>query len=210
VIFFNQTEAHMMKLYWTPRTRSLRALWVLEEAGVPYERVRLDLSSGEQKSAEFRAINPMAKVPALTDGPVAVAESGAICAYVAEAHPEAGLAPPVGDPARGRYLRWLFFSPGCVEQAFLAKSANVSVRQEAAGFGDFDRVFDVLEAAVATGPWLLGERFSAADVMIGLDLHFGIDIFKLVPSRPVLRAYVDRCLTRPALQRANAIEAAGV
>ncbi len=90
------------------------------------------------------------------------------------------------------------------------KSANVSVRPEAAGFGDFDRVFDVLEAAVATGPWLLGERFSAADVMIGLDLHFGIDIFKLVPSRPALRAYVDRCLARPALQRAKAIEAAGV
>ena len=82
-----------------PRTRSLRAFWVLEEAGVPYERVRLDLSVGEQKSPAFRAINPMAKVPALTDGTLAVAESGAICAYVAEAHPEAGLAPPVGDPA---------------------------------------------------------------------------------------------------------------
>lgn len=200
----------MLKLYWAPRTRSLRALWVLEEAGVPYERVRLDLSAGEQKSADYRAINPMAKVPALIDGPVAVAESGAICAYVAETHPGGGLAPPVGDPARGRYLQWLFFSPGCVEQAFLAKSANISIRQEAAGFGDFDRVFDVLEAAVATGPWLLGERFSAADVMIGLDLHFGIDIFKLVPSRPVLRAYVDRCLARPALQRAKAIEVAGV
>lgn len=106
-------------------------------------------------------------------------------------------------------MRWLFFSPGCVEQAFLAKSANVSIRPEAAGFGDFDRVFDVLEAAVAKGPWLLGERFSAADVMIGLDLHFGIDIFKLVPSRPALRAYVDHCLARPALQRAKAIEAAG-
>ncbi len=199
-----------MKLYWAPRTRSLRALWMLEEASVPYERVRLDLSAGAQKSAEFRAINPMAKVPALTDGTLAVAESGAICAYVAEAHPEAGLAPPAGDPARGRYLRWLFFSPGCVEQAFLAKSHNVPVRAEAAGFGDFDRVFDVLEATVATGPWLLGERFSAADVMIGVDLHFGIDIFKLVPSRPALRAYVDRCLGRPALQRAKAIDAAGV
>ena len=210
MIFSNQTEALMMTLYWAPRTRSLRALWVLEEAGAPYQRVRLDLSAGAQKSAEFRAINPMAKVPALTDGTVAIAESGAICAYVAEAHPGGGLAPPVGDPARASYLRWLFFSPGCVEQAFLVKSANVSVRQEAAGFGDFDRVFDVLEAAVATGPWLLGERFSAADVMIGLDLHFGIDIFKLVPSRPVLRAYVDRCLARPALQRAKAIEAAGV
>jgi glutathione S-transferase len=200
----------MMKLYWAPRTRSLRALWVLEEAGAPYERVRLDLSIGEQKSPEFRAINPMAKVPALTDGPVAVAESGAICAYVADTYPAASLAPPLGDPARGRYLQWLFFSPGCIEQAFLVESAKAQVRPESAGFGEFDRVFDVLEAAVATGPWLLGERFSAADVMIGLDLHFGIDIFKLVPSRPVLRAYVDRCLARPALERAKAIEAAGV
>jgi glutathione S-transferase len=200
----------MMKLYWAPRTRSLRALWVLEEAGVPYERVKLDLMAGDQKSAGYRAINPMAKVPALTDGPVAVAESGAICAYVAEVVPQAGLAPPLGDPARGRYLQWLFFSPGCVEPALLTKSANIPVRPEMASFGDFDRVFDVLEAAVTKGPWLLGEHFSAADVMIGLDLHFGIDIFKLVPSRPALRAYVDRCLARPALQRAKAIEAAGV
>jgi glutathione S-transferase len=200
----------MMKLYWAPRTRSLRALWVLEEAGAPYERIRLDLSTDEQKTPDFRAINPMAKVPALTDGPVAVAESGAICAYVAEAHPNAGLAPPLGDSERGRYLQWLFFSPGCVEPAFLTKSANIPVDPRMASFGDFDRVFDVLEAAVAKGPWLLGERFSAADVMIGLDLHFGIDIFKLVPTRPVLRAYVDRCLARPALQRAKAIEAGGV
>lgn len=200
----------MMKLYWAPRTRSLRALWVLEEAGAPYERVRVDLSAGEQKSLEFRAINPMAKVPALTNGPLAIAESGAICAYVAEAVPQTNLAPPVGDPSRGRYLQWLFFSPGCVEQAYLAKSSNVQLRPESAGFGDFDRVFDVLEAAVSTGPWLLGEQFSAADVMIGSDLHWGIDIFKLVPSRPALRAYVDRCLARPAFQRAKVIEAAGV
>ena len=162
----------MMKLYWAPRTRSLRALWVLEEAGAPYERVRIDLSADEQKTPDFRAINPMAKVPALTDGPVAVAESGAICAYVAEAHPKAGLAPPLGDPARGRYLQWLFFSPGCIEPALLTKTANIPVDPRMASFGDFDRVFDVLEAAVAKGPWLLGARFSAADVMIGLDLHF--------------------------------------
>jgi glutathione S-transferase len=200
----------MMQLYWAPRTRSLRALWALEEAGVPYERITLDISSGEQKSAKFRAINPMAKVPALTDGPVAVAESGAICAYVAEACPDAHLAPPPGDPARGRYLQWLFFSPGCIEQAFLAKAHTIEVRPESARFGEFDRVFDVLEEAVAAGPWLLGERFSAADVMIGADLHFGIDIFKLVYPRPALRAYVDRCLVRPALQRAKAIDAGGV
>lgn len=199
-----------MKLYWAPHTRSLRALWVLEECGAPYERVRLDLSKGEQKSADYRAINPMAKVPALTDGPVSVAESGAICAYVAEACPDAGLAPPVGDPARGRYLQWLFFSPGCIEPAYLTKYANVEVRPETAGFGEFDRVFDVLEAAVLPGPWLLGDRFSAADVLIGADIHFGMDIFKIVPARPVLRAYVDRCLARPALQRAREIDAAGV
>jgi glutathione S-transferase len=124
--------------------------------------------------------------------------------------PEAGLAPPLTDPARGRYLQWLFFSPGCIEQAFLAKVHNVSMRPEAAGFGEFDRVFDVLEEAVAAGPWLLGEWFSAADVMIGADLHFGIDIFKLVYPRPALRAYVARCLARPAFQRAKAIDAAGM
>lgn len=199
----------MIKLYWAPRTRSLRALWVLEEAGAPYERVRLDLSAGEQKTLEFRGVNPMMKVPALTRGLLAVAESGAICAYVAEAFPDAGLAPPLGDPARGRYLQWLFFSPGCIEPAFLVKTANVSVSPQMASFGEFDRVFDVLEAALATGPWLLGENFSAADVMIGLDLHFGIDIFKLVPERPIFRAYIERCLARPALQRAKAIEVAG-
>jgi glutathione S-transferase len=152
----------------------------------------------------------MAKVPALTDGPVSVSESGAICAYVAEACPDAGLAPPLGDPARGRYLQWLFFSPACIEPAYLVKYANISVRPETAGFGDFDRVFDVLEAAVQPGPWLLGDRFSAADVIIGADLHFGIDIFKIVPERPALRAYIDRCLARPAFQRAKAIDAAGV
>jgi len=198
-----------MKLYWAPRTRSLRALWVLEEAGVPYERVRLDLSAGEQKTDAFRAVNPMAKVPALTDGDLAVAESGAICAYVAEAVPQAALAPAIGDPLRGRYWQWLFFSPGCIEQAFLAKWGQVEVRPQMAGFGEFDRVFDVLEAIVDKSPWLLGERFSAADVLIGTDVHFGIDIFKLVPPRPALRAYVDRCLARPALQRAKKIEAEG-
>ncbi len=199
-----------MKLYWAPRTRSLRALWVLEESGRPYERVRLDLGEGEQKSTEFRAINPMMKVPALTDGPLAMAESGAICAYVAEACPEARLAPPVGDAARGRYLQWLFFSPGCIEQAFLVKFTKAEVRPEQAGFGDFDRMLGVLETAVAPGPWLLGGQFTAADVMIGTDLHFGIDVFGILPSRPALRAYVDRCLARPALQRAKAIEGAPV
>ena len=200
----------MMKLYWAPRTRSLRALWILEEAGVPYERVRLDLSAGEQKSPDYRAINPMAKVPALTDGPAAVAESGAICAYVAEAVPQAGLAPPLGDPARGRYLQWLFFSPGCIEPAFLTKSANVSVDARDGELWGFRPRF---RCAGGSGH---ARSLAARRAILGGRCHdrarsyFGIDIFKLVPSRPIFRAYVDRCLARPALQRAKAIEAAAV
>src|SRR6516225_6145346 len=105
-----ETEENMMKLYWAPQSRAFRALWMLEEAGCPYERVLVDIRKGEQSAPAFRAVNPMMKVPALTDGAAAVAESAAICAYVAERVPEARLAPPLGDPGRGRYLHWLFFA----------------------------------------------------------------------------------------------------
>jgi glutathione S-transferase len=199
-----------MKLYWWPKTRSLRALWVLEEAGATYERVGVDLRNQGQENAEFRDVNPMAKVPALRDGEAKLAESAAICAYVAERFPEAGLAPTLGDPARGRYLHWLFFAPACVEPAFTQKFTGIEIPAFSAGWGDFGRVFNVLEQVLTPGPWLLGERFSAADVMIGSDLHFGMDLFKIVEPRPAFRAYVDRCLARPALQRALAIDAAGV
>src|SRR5438105_12576428 len=101
-----------MKLYWAPKTRSLRALWVLEEAGVTYERALVDIRGGGQNDPEFRAVNPMAKVPALADGEARLAESAAICAYVAERYPQARLAPEIGAPARGRYLHWLFFASG--------------------------------------------------------------------------------------------------
>ena len=105
----------MMKLYWAPGTRSLRTLWMLEEAGAPYERVLVDLRNGGQNDPAFRRINPMGKVPAFEDGAAQLAESAAICAYIAERCPEAGLAPQIGDPLRGRYFHWLFFAPGCIE-----------------------------------------------------------------------------------------------
>ena len=123
-----------MKLYWAPKTRSMRALWMLEEAGCPYERVLIDIASGAQASAEYRAINPMMKVPALTDGAAMVAESAAICAFVAERCPEAGLAPPIGDPARGRYLHWLFFASGCIEPAYTQKFMQFTLNPVAAGW----------------------------------------------------------------------------
>jgi glutathione S-transferase len=199
-----------MQLYWWPKTRSLRALWILEEVGCPYERVPVNITQGGQKDPAFLAVNPMGKLPALADGDAKLAESAAICAYLADKFPEAGLAPPVGDGRRGRYLHWLFFAPACIEPAFTQKFAKIELPESSAGWGSYDRVFSVLEQALATGPWLLGESFSAADVMIGSDLWFGIHLFKLVEPKPAFGAYVDRCLARPALQRALAIDAAGV
>lgn len=199
-----------MKLYWCPQTRSFRALWLMEEAGRPYERVLVDIRKGDQDKPEFRAINPMGKVPALADGEAKLAESAALCAFVAERVPEAGLAPAVGDPKRARYLQWLFFAAGCIEPAYTQKMTGLSLTTSQAGWGSFERVVDVLEQAVQPGPWVLGERFSAADVMIGADLHFGLTLMKIVPPRPAITAYVARCAERPAWTRATAIEEAAV
>src|ERR1700723_1677367 len=105
----------MMKLYWSPRSRSFSALWLMEETGQAYERVLTDISKGAQKTAEYLAINPMGKVPAIQDGETALAEAAAICAYVAERYPQAKLAPPVGDPLRATHLYWLFFAPSCID-----------------------------------------------------------------------------------------------
>ncbi len=198
----------MMELFWAPRTRALRVLWMLEEAGVAYERRRVDFAAGEQRGEAFRSINPMGKVPALRDGGVCVAESAAICAYVAEVVPAAGLQPPLGDPRRGRYLQWLFFAAGCIEAAYTHKFQNLTVSELMAGYGSFDKTMTVLEEALTIGPWILGETFSAADVMIGCDLFFGIHVFKLVEPRPVFVAYVERCMARPAFARAHAIDTA--
>jgi glutathione S-transferase len=191
-----------MKLYYAPKSRSLRAFWILEEAGRPYEKERVDFRAGKQSSPEYHRINPMEKVPALTDGEAMVAESAALVAYVAERCPEANLAPPLGDPKRGRYLQWLVFHAN-IEAAFVQKIANVQISSTQAGWGDFDRVFNVIDETLAAGgPWILGEKFSAADVMIGGDLYFGSEGLKLVTLKPASAAYVQRCIARPAFKRA--------
>ena len=197
----------MMQLYWCPRTRSFTALWLMEKTGQAYERVRIDISEGAQKTPEYLAINPMGKVPALQDGDATLAEAAAICAYVAERYPQAKLAPPLGDPKRAKYLYWLFFGPGCIEPAMVQLSTKIEMNPVAAGWGDAQRVFDVLDAALTTGPWLLGETFSAADILIGSGLNFAVRMFKMVPSRPSFERYVDACSARPAFQRASAIAA---
>ncbi|MBV8696638.1 MAG: glutathione S-transferase family protein [Bradyrhizobium sp.] len=197
----------MTQLYWCPRTRSFTALWLMEETGQPYERVLIDISTGAQKQADYLAINPMGKVPALKDGEVTLAENAAICAYVAERYPDAKLTPPLGDPVRAKFLYWLFFLPGCIEPAMVQLSTKFEMNPVAAGWGEAQRPFDVLDAALSKGPWLLGENFSAADVAMGSMLNFAVRMFKMVPSRPSFEAYVDRCTARPAFQRAQQIAA---
>ena len=197
----------MMQLYWCPRTRSFTALWLMEEAGKRYERVLIDISTGAQKQADYLAINPMGKVPALKDGDVTLAENAAICAYIAERYPDAKLTPPLGDPLRAKFLYWLFFLPGCIEPAMVQLSTKFEMNPVAAGWGEAQRPFDVLDAALSKGPWLLGENFSAADVAMGSMLNFAVRMFKMVPSRPSFEAYVDRCVARPAFQRAQKIAA---
>src|SRR5579863_8915482 len=195
----------MMQLYWAPRTRSFTALWLMEETGQPYQRVLTDISAGAQKAPEYLAINPMGKVPALRDGDATLAEAAAICAYVAERYPEAKLAPAVGDPLRAKYLYWLFFAPGCVEPAMVQVATKIEIKEASAGWGDAQRVYDVLDKALEKGPWILGENFSAADIVIGSGLNFSVRLFKMIPARPSFDRYLDRCAARPAFQRAGAL-----
>ena len=153
-------------LYTNPMSRGRIARWMLEEVGVPYRAEVLDYGT-TMKSPDYLALNPMGKVPAITHRGVTVTECAAVCAYLADAFPEAGLAPAFDDPARGAYLRWMFFAAGPLEAAVTAKSLNLLAPADKAGmagYGSFDQVVDGLETAVATGPYILGDRFSAADV----------------------------------------------
>ena len=197
----------MMQLYWSPRSRSFSALWLMEETGLPYERVLTDISTGAQKAPDFLAINPMGKVPALKDGDAALGEAAAICGYVADRYPETKLAPAPGDPQRARYLQWLFFSPSCIEPATDTDLYQARMPASTAAWGSATQVFDVLDAALQKGPWILGDQFSAADIVIGSGLNFAVRLFKMVPSRPSFDAYIERCVARPAFQRAEKIAA---
>ncbi len=197
----------MIQLYWSPRSRSFTAIWLLEEAGLPYERVLTDITTGAQKAPEFLKINPMGKVPALKDGDVALGETAAICTYIADRYPATGLAPDVTDPRRARYLQWLFFSPSCIEPALIQIFTKLEIPASTAAWGSAAQVFDVLDAALAKGPWILGEQFSVADIVIGSGLNFAVRQFKMVPSRPTFDAYIERCVARPAFRRAEKIAA---
>jgi glutathione S-transferase len=196
--------ADKITFYHNPMSRGRIVHWMLEEVGAPYETKIVSLERGEQKKPEFLAVNPMGKIPAIVHDGTAVTETAAICAYLADAFPRAGLAPPIGDHARGTYYRWLFFGAGCLEPALVDKlAARPKVERESMlGYGNYETVLSTLEKALAPGPWILGERFSAADVYIGSAIGWGLRM-KGIEPRPMFQKYFERCEQRPAQKRAN-------
>lgn len=200
-----------MKLYYAPRTRATRPRWLLEEVGAPYELVRLDMSKGEHKAPAYLKIHPHGSVPALVDGDFVLFESAAICAYLADKFPEWNLAPAVGTQARGHYYQWMFYSMATLEPPLLEVFLNTVMlpepqRSAAAAENGKKRFADiaaVLTPALAGKQFILGEQFTAADVMIGSMLGWG-KALGLLNEHAELQAYVKRLTQRPAFQRANA------
>lgn len=193
-----------LTFFHAPQTRSLGTFALLEELGAEYELHLLNLKTGTQRQPAYLAINPMGKVPAIRHGDALVTEQPAVVMYLADLFPEKNLAPAIGDPLRGPYLRWMVFYGSCFEPALIDKSMNREAPPAGRNpYGDFDTMLKVLTDQLARGPYLLGERFTAADVLWGIALNWTTS-FKLVPDLPVIRAYIDRVISRPAIQRAMA------
>ena len=194
-----------LTLYHAAPSRSSVTLWMLEELGHPYDLKLINLQAGENLKPDYLAINPMGKVPALKHGDTIITELAAICTYLADEFPDAKLNVPVGTPRRGVYLKWLFFGPGCLEQAVIDRAAprKEGARRAMLGYGDFDTTMNVMAKAVEKGPWLMGGQFTAADVVIGANIRWGMT-FKMIPERKEFIDYAARIAARPAAQRAEA------
>jgi glutathione S-transferase len=199
--------ADTLTFYTNPMSRGRIVRWMLEEVGQPYETVVLDFATS-MKGADYLAINPMGKVPAVRHGDAIVTEAAAICAYLGDAFPQAGLAPPSGSKLRGPYYRWLFYGAGPVE----AMASNHAMgwvppadKRGMFGYGSREAVMDTLEQAVSRGEYLVGDRFSAADLYLGAQIGWGLQ-FGTIEKRPVFEAYFGRLINRPAAVRAREID----
>jgi glutathione S-transferase len=201
------TDDRRVTLFHSPNTRSSGVLTLLEELGVPYELHVLNMKAGEQRRPEYLAINPMGKVPALRHGDALVTEQVAIFLYLADLFPETRLAPPIGDPLRGPYLRWMVFYAACFEPAVIdCATARDPAPLQMSPYGVYDTMLKTLTDQLAKGPYLLGQRFTAADVLWGGALTW-TTMFKLVPELPVITDYIGRCGARPSVSRAKAKDA---
>lgn len=200
----------MIRLFWCPQTRASRTLWLLHELDLPFERVHIDVRDpASRQTPGFLAASPMGKVPAIEDGEVQLADSAAIALYLADRYPSAGLAPAIDAPDRGRYLYWSTFTPGVIEPSMMERFNGWVVNPGTSGWGNFERMIETLETGLSEGPWILGERFSAADTLLGSSVYF-MRAFGILPESPVLAAYCERCLARPAYAKALAAnEASG-
>jgi glutathione S-transferase len=199
--------ADELVFYTNPQSRGRIIRWMLEEVGQPYKTEVLDYAS-TMKGSAYLAINPMGKVPALRHGDAVVTETAAICAYLADAFPQAKLAPPPGDRQRAPYYRWMFFAAGPVEAATSNKALNFVVppgRERMIGYGTFEQTMDALEGAVSKGKYLLGDNFSAADVYVGSAIGFGL-MFGTMEKRPAFEQYWQRLSVRPASSRAKELD----
>ncbi len=194
-------------LYHSPNTRSTGALILLEELGAPYRLHVLNMKVGEQRQSAYLAVNPMGKVPAITDRGALVTEQVAVFLYLADLFPQAGLTPAIGDALRGPYLRWMACYGSSFEPALIDKSRNSAPPASMAPYGDYDTMLATLVAQLEKGPYLLGGRFTAADVLWGTALRW-TTMFKLVPELPVITAYIERVGCRPAVLRAREKDAA--
>ena len=192
----------MIQLFWCEKTRASRLVWMLEELGEAYKRVRIDIRDKDmERPPSFDRASPMGKVPAIVDGDVAMAESAAICTYLADRYSLGTLAPALEDAKRGEYLYWMFYTPAVIEPAMADKFRGVEGDPLSMGWGSFDLMFEVLESRFGEGPFVLGDRFTAADVMIGGSLLF-LRSFNALPASETLGAYADRLSERPGYQRA--------
>lgn len=194
-------------LFHAPNTRSSVAVLLLEELGAPYDLNILNIKAGMQREPAYLAVNPMGKVPAIKHGDALITEQVAIYIYLADLFPEAGLAPPLGDPERGPYLRWLVFYGSCFEPAVVDRAMKREPGQPSTlPYGDFDTMFATLVKQLENGPYLLGTRFSAADLLWGAVLNWTTQ-WKLIPELPVTTAYMERHNARPAVARVTAKDA---
>jgi glutathione S-transferase len=192
-----------MKLYFAPRTRANRPRWMLEELGVAYELVTVDLDAKKNREAGYLRVHPLGQVPALVDGDVTAFESIAICMYLADRFSDRGLAPPVTSSLRGAYYQWLLFCPSTIEPAigrWSQHGGDVTEAEREKARGRFAEAADVLTQTLARAPFMLGETFSTVDVIVGSNLNWARRV-GLLDGRDVLSGYVDRMLARPAARR---------
>lgn len=195
-----------MKLYYCPQTRAFTSLWMMEEAGQPYELVRVNIRAPGHPSDAYKKINPMGKLAGFEDAGHGFGETAAILLYVADKFPQTKLSPPPSDPRRGRFLQWLMFPATTMEPVMMEKRTGATPNSFQAGWGDYDRAMAALEAALKPGPWLFGDQFTAADLYLASSLGFGMQ-FGMIDKRQAFADYAGRAQARPAFKRTTEIEA---